>query len=142
MSRGVRRRYGDLLVSTDAGERLFVLLMIFIGILAIATRLTTVVSIATKPIQQYMFRMIDKLHCGVDSGVDSEESVTLQSAVTWYTTRLLPSMCLNVALQLISALVFHLIEGWDFGTAVYHCIVTATTVGCTATAWSPCQMFI
>ena len=32
-------------------------------------------------------------------------------------------------LQLISAGVFVAVEGWDYGTAFYHCMTTATTVG-------------
>ena len=49
--------------------------------------------------------------------------------MVWYTARLLPSVTLNIVLQLVSAGIFLYIEGWDFGTAMYHCMVTATTVG-------------
>ena len=36
----------------------------------------------------------------------------------------------QVLLQLVSAAVFvQLEEEWDYGDAIYHCIVTATTVG-------------
>ena len=46
-----------------------------------------------------------------------------------YAKSLAPSLTLNLAVQFISAAVFCAIEGWDFGSALYHCIVTATTVG-------------
>jgi len=42
---------------------------------------------------------------------------------------MLPSILLNCGLQFASAAIFVGIEGWGYGDAVYHCFVTATTVG-------------
>ena len=43
---------------------------------------------------------------------------------------LAPDILVSALLQLVSAAVFCAIEpGWDFGDALYHCMVTATTVG-------------
>ena len=52
-----------------------------------------------------------------------------RGAVLYYAKSLAPSLTLNLAVQFLSAAIFCSVEGWDFGSALYHCIVTATTVG-------------
>ena len=39
------------------------------------------------------------------------------------------SVFLILSLQLLSSGIYMVVEGWDFGIAFYHCMVTATTVG-------------
>ena len=48
--------------------------------------------------------------------------------IIFYFKGLLPSLLLNATLQLASAAIFSAVEGWNFGDAFYHCLVTATTV--------------
>jgi len=51
-------------------------------------------------------------------------------AITYWSQELLPALVLVVATQLASALIFtRIVDGLDFGTAFYHCLITATTVG-------------
>ena len=51
-------------------------------------------------------------------------------AVVFYFKNLLPSIVLNIVLQLVSAAIFVAVEpGLGIFDAFYHCIVTATTVG-------------
>ena len=52
-----------------------------------------------------------------------------QNALIFYGKNLAPSLFLNVFVQVVSASLFMLVEEFDFGTAMYHCLVTATTVG-------------
>ena len=48
----------------------------------------------------------------------------------YYLKNLLPSFLLTVVLQLLSAAIFCAIDPtWDFGSAVYHCIVTVSARG-------------
>lgn len=49
--------------------------------------------------------------------------------LVYYSKNLLPDAVLSLLLQLVSAAVFVALEGWDYGDAMYHCLVTATTVG-------------
>ena len=51
------------------------------------------------------------------------------SALTYWAQELFPAALLLAAVQLASAAVFQALLGIDFGTALYHCLVTATTVG-------------
>ena len=61
--------------------------------------------------------------------LDATGRALLVSSWRFYPRNLAPSLFLNVVLQLCSAYFFVLVEKWDYGTALYHCLVTATTVG-------------
>jgi hypothetical protein len=52
-----------------------------------------------------------------------------QQAAIFYTKNLAPSILLNLLMQLVSAAIFMQVEHWDFGVALYHCLITASTVG-------------
>ena len=60
---------------------------------------------------------------------DATGRALLESSWRFYPKNLAPSLFLNVVLQLCSAYFFVLVEKWDYGTALYHCLVTAATVG-------------
>jgi hypothetical protein len=48
----------------------------------------------------------------------------------YYPKQLLPSLLLNLFVQFTSAALFTLIEPtWTYGNALYHCLITATTIG-------------
>ena len=52
------------------------------------------------------------------------------TAMVYWAQELMPAVYLLMALQLVSAGIFTVcIPGLDFGTALYHCFITATTVG-------------
>ena len=44
----------------------------------------------------------------------------------FYTSRLIGPLIAVLLLQLGGAACFVAVEGWDYGTAVYHCMITAT----------------
>ena len=52
-----------------------------------------------------------------------------QHPAIFYFRNLLPSILLFLMVQTGFAAGFMLVEGFDFGTALYHCLVTASTVG-------------
>lgn len=67
---------------------------------------------------------------GVDlDGDGSSDFDKPPSPLKYYSKNLLPTVLLIVVVQMISAGIYMALDGWDFGTAIYHCIVTATTVG-------------
>eukprot|EP00966_Prymnesium_polylepis_P128594 2974401-Prymnesium_polylepis.1 len=47
----------------------------------------------------------------------------------YYTKNMLPSIGIMLTIQSIAAIGFVAIEEWSFSDALYHCLVTATTVG-------------
>merc|ERR1712087_605788 len=51
------------------------------------------------------------------------------SSGVYYFKNLLPSLLLLLPVQLLFASLFTSLEAWDFWTSLYHCFVTATTVG-------------
>lgn len=119
--------YGDLTVRPRAAERLFALALIFVGILVIAVRLTAVVTLLTDRYEHWARRKLAFLFPVAD--VDAHGRAILPPSLVYYPKNLLPSLLLNTVLQLASAALFMQIEGWGFGSALYHCLVTATTVG-------------
>ena len=50
-----------------------------------------------------------------------------EPAAFFYLKNMLPSTLLMMSTQLLAAGVFTVLEDWSYGTALYHCIVTATT---------------
>ena len=64
----------------------------------------------------------------VDHG-DGDVTRKPRPASLYYLINLTPSLVLTLVLQLLSAQVFVVIEGVDYSTALYLCVVTATTVG-------------
>ena len=52
-----------------------------------------------------------------------------QSPLIFFSKNLVPTLFLFLSVQSISAGIFCFVEAWDFFTAFYHCLVTASTVG-------------
>ena len=127
--------YGDISPSVaPATSRAFTLFMILLGVAvvfpAVGGALSTVVF---APITSKCRKLLDLAFPRQESvylDADDEATFTVpRHFVIYYAQNLLPSILLNVSLQLVSAGIFCAIEGWDFGSALYHCFVTATTVG-------------
>ena len=55
-------------------------------------------------------------------------------ARAYYAKNLVGPVLITLALQVLSAACFVRIEGWGFGIAIYHSLVTATTVGAPSSA--------
>ena len=72
------------------------------------------------------------MHLGLD--IDGDGVIDFyqpRPAPLYYAKNLLPSLVLTLSVQLASAALFVAINDgeWTFGDGVYHCIVTASTVG-------------
>ena len=70
----------------------------------IATRLTAVISFATKPVRASILRLIEHLHTRCrgpkqPAHVDAGERVVPESKLIFYFKNMVPSLLLNVALQ-------------------------------------------
>lgn len=124
--------YGDIF-PPDRETRFFTCIMIGVGVLAVMPQVASAVVFVTNPITckgrallEYLFPR-EKVDLDHDGEVDY---VVVRHALLYYPKNLLPSLLLNVVLQFVSAVVFtQLEEAWTLGDAMYHCLVTATTVG-------------
>ena len=117
--------YGDYAPSSTPG-RVFVVLLIAIGIVVIFARLTDVIVVLTAPVDHQMTKLMTRL---IPRRLKQQGESKLERGWIFYTKGMLSSLLMNVVLQLVSALGFVYVENMDYGTAVWHCIVTATTVG-------------
>jgi len=122
--------YGDM-GQTDGWGRLFTVFMIFYGMLAVFA-LSTFVGEAFLPIFRYMRNLLENLtpQAGIDiDGDGCYDFKVPRRPFLFYSKSLSCPITFVFCIQLICAAIFSVIEGWDFGKAFYHCVVTATTVG-------------
>ena len=124
--------YGDL-SPTMTGTRLLTVGMIFVGIIAVFGSCASAIGSLTERVTATGRARLERAFpmVSVDLDGDGESDYRIPaSTFRFYAKNLLPSLLLNVSLQLVSAGVFIALESeWSFGDAVYHCVVTATTVG-------------
>ena len=124
--------YGDLSPSNNS-SRWFALLMIMIGIALVFPVVGGALSqLVFAPITAKGRVLLDRIipHRMIDATGDGIADYKVpRNAAFDYLTKLLPSFLLIVLVQLLSALALSVIEGMDYFTAFYHCMVTATTVG-------------
>ena len=113
--------YGDLSPSRPE-TRVMTVALILIGILVVFTRLSTIVSYLTRPIVTWGQRWVRRRF-------PKRVAHRMRAGWVFYCQNMLPSLVLNVLLQLASAAIYSATEQWDYGTALYHVIITATTVG-------------
>ena len=125
--------YGDLVPDTN-GQRLFTIFMIFVGIIFVFSNVAKwiglVVESFTARLRVQLDRMIPEETVDIDGDGEADYRVP-RHAMVYYTKNLIPSLLLNVMLQMASAFIFVVIEGngMTYFDALYHCLVTATTVG-------------
>lgn len=124
--------YGDI-SPTPGASRGFTIFMIFFGIVFVFSSVANAIGSLTGPItykgRQFMEYLMPQIPVDLDGdgGVDYYKP---RPPLIYYSKNLLPSILLNMALQLVSAAIFcSLNTSWSFGDAFYHCLVTATTVG-------------
>ena len=65
----------------------------------------------------------------IDGDGTADFGLPEKHAAWFFVKNFMPATSVWLALQLISAAAFCATEGWNFGDAFYHCVVTATTVG-------------
>ena len=126
--------YGDLYPTTWYGH-IFTIVYIFCGILVVFSQLTATVMDLYAPAFDFSRRALTFVLPQPGKVVfpgNGENDLMLhrKNSAIFYTTRLLGPVLMLFAFQLIFAFAFTAIEpDWDFGVSIYHCLVTATTVG-------------
>ena len=125
--------YGDLYPDPSVpGSRMFTLVYIFFGIVVVFAKLSALVAKGIKPMYISSRAALERWfpQSGVDIDGDGTEDFKVPRKPLYYYSKNLfaPFICI-VAIQCMFAQVFCAIEGWDFGSAIYHCLVTMLTVG-------------
>ena len=127
----VNRRLWRLL-SGPPGTKLFTIFWIFIGVLVVFAQVGSCLSQLTTPITKtgryFLNKLVPPNYVDLDGDGDADFAYP-RHFIIFYFKGMLPSLLLNVTLQIASAAIFTAVEDWNFGDAVYHCLVTATTVG-------------
>jgi len=131
--------YGDLNPSTDRREktslavRQFVtVLLIFFGICVIFARLSNLIASIFKPLFRHIRDILEKIFPQETVDIDGDGVADFKlprSATVFYSKNLLAPVLLTSVVQLSCAWIFTKLIDVDFGTALYHCLSTATTVG-------------
>lgn len=125
--------YGDLSPSTG-NARLITLGIMFIGVFMVFPIVATTIGGLVAPITSKGRTLLDRLVPPQTIDIDGDGSKDYPipgPAFIYYSKRLLPSVLLVVIVQLLSAWAFVFFEApsWTFDDALYHCLVTVTTVG-------------
>lgn len=105
---------------------------IFIGISVVFAQLSLLIADLFKPVFRGARNTLDSLfpRSGIDiDGNGTDDFQVPREPLLYYSKNLLGPILAIVSIQCFFAAIFCAIEGWDFGTAMYHCLVTATTVG-------------
>jgi len=129
--------YGD--ISPDGpGLRAFTIVWIFVAILVVFPLLTGAIVLFTHGLTMRGRALFEKVFRPTLVDIDGDGTMDFampeQYAFFFFAKNLLPALLMWFGLQLICAAGFVGIEGandpsWTFGAALYHCIITATTVG-------------
>jgi len=123
--------YGDL-CPTSVVSQAFTLVFIVVGVIAVFPKVSTFVNVFIGPVLHWMRDVLDQvfpeLLVDIDGDGETDYKVPLK-AWMYYLKNLLPSSAIILLLQMSFAFGFTQLEPWSFWTAMYHCFVTATTVG-------------
>ena len=119
--------YGDVAPSTG-WSRTFTIAMIFVGIGVVFPAAGSALStVLVGPVTRRGRVCLERWFPQRELDCDGLIIKVPRSAVLYYAKNLLPSVLLNLLVQLASAAIFCAIESWEYGAAMYHCLVTATT---------------
>lgn len=123
--------YGDFSPSTP-GTKVFTIIWILVGIIFVFSAVATTVGQLIHPIGSKGRQLLERLFPQIPVDLNGNGIVDYNKPRHWtiyYSKNLLPLLLIVIAAQLACAGVFLAFEDWDYGDAVYHCLVTATTVG-------------
>mmetsp|Transcript_32772 Transcript_32772/g.89750 ORF Transcript_32772/g.89750 Transcript_32772/m.89750 type:complete len:405 (-) Transcript_32772:225-1439(-) len=123
--------YGDLYPTTPA-TKTFTILWIVIGIVFVFSAVANVIGQLIHPLGTKGRALLERAFPQIPVDLNNDGSVDFykpRAAWIYYPKNLLPLFVVVAFAQLSCAAVFVAIEGWDYGDAVWHCLVTATTVG-------------
>ena len=115
-------------------SRIFTVVYIFLGIGVVFAQVSSLIAQLFRPIFRRLNNfLLTAVTMSRDTAVDrlsQSGPPKLPDPVAYYMKHLAGPLVLIVAIQCMFAAVFtRLVPGLDFGTAMYHCLVTATTVG-------------
>lgn len=125
--------YGDL--NPDAsvpGSRVFTLVYIIFGIGVVFSQTSALISRAIKPLYVWARDLLDRVfpEKAVDIDGDGEADFFVpKKPLLYYSKNLIAPFFVIMSFQCFFAAIFCTLEDWDYGTALYHCLVTMTTVG-------------
>ena len=123
--------YGDF-TPTTSGSRVFTIFYTLLGIIVVFTQLSALMITIVAPGVTWLRATTDRLlpQQGYDiDGNGVADYYVPQAAVHYYVSKLFLPFCCVMVLQLAFAAVFVAVEGWDYGTSLYHCMITASTSG-------------
>jgi len=124
--------YGDLSPATPE-LKAFTVFMILVGVVFVFSRIANAVTFVTSPVSKRGRDMLERIWPMGTLDVDKDGSSDVKvprHPLIHYSKNLLPSVLMMIVLQLVCAAIFIRIEtSWGFGDSIYHCFVTATTVG-------------
>ena len=124
--------YGDIAPTSD-GSRWVAIFMIVFGITIVFSAVAGVIAHGLAPITKYGRALMEKAFPLKAVDLDGDGGFDFyipRAAPIYYAQNLLPAIVLFFAIQMASAGIFVAIDPtWTFGIAMYHCIVTSTTVG-------------
>jgi len=123
--------YGDFSPSTP-GTKVFTIIWILVGIMFVFSAVATTVGQLIHPLGNKGRQLLENLFPQIPVDLNGDGVVDFMKPRHWtiyYSKNLLPLLLIVIAAQLACAGVFLAFEDWSYGDAVYHCLVTATTVG-------------
>jgi len=123
--------YGDYTPS-NGWSRLFTVFYTLVGIVVVFVELAALMTTIAAPLVVWLRAQTGKYlpHHGYDiDGNGKADYFVPQAALAYYMSKLFLPCCALCGLQLVFSGLFAAVEGWDYGTSLYHCMVTATTTG-------------
>ena len=114
------------------GSRIFTIFMIFFGICVVFAQLSAIISEIFLPVFHCVTAVIERVFPQEAIDIDGDGTADFKvprHPLIYYSKNLFGPVVIIISFQLFFAAIFTTLEDMDFGTAMYHCLVTATTVG-------------
>ena len=125
--------YGDLGPSpNNAGSRVFTVFAIFVGVIVVFAQLSRIVSKFFRPVFRWTRNLLETVFPQEAIDIDGDGSQDFKvprRPLIYYSKNLAMPIAFIICMQCCFAAVFTVLEDWTYGDAIYHCLVTATTVG-------------
>jgi len=123
--------YGDY-TPTTSWSKAFTVLYTLVGIIVVFVKLAALMTTIALPLVECLRAKADRFlpQQGYDiDGNGKADYFVPQSTLAFYISKLFLPCCALSVLQLVFSGLFVAVEGWDYGTSLYHCMITATTSG-------------
>lgn len=123
--------YGDL-SPTMPGTKVFTFVWIILGIVIVFSAVASSIGSLIRPLTQRGRVVLGRQFPQETVDLNGDGTVDYmkpRAAPIFYLKNLLPLFVLVLIVQLSCAGIFLAFEDWKYGDAMWHCLVTATTVG-------------